>query len=91
MKQILFICCAFVLYGVSTAQKNQYSVSLTNAIHHEAKIELNVPKVAIHSALIFKMRCSSPERYITHEFGKNVYDVMAKDLNGKRIPMNRID
>ncbi len=37
------------------------------------------------------MSRSSPGRYATHEFGKNVYDVTATDQSGKKITVNRID
>ena len=83
MKQILFLCCSFIFYAASIAQKIQYIVSFPNAVHHEVHIELKVSEVPINKTAIFKMSRSSPGRYATHEFGKNVYDVMAKDMNGK--------
>lgn len=72
------------------AQKSSYTVSFPNAVHHEAHIELAVTGIPAGPA-IFKMSRSSPGRYATHEFGKNVYDVQAKDLSGKPVTVNRID
>lgn len=37
------------------------------------------------------MSRSSPGRYATHEFGKNIYDVKATDKNGNKIALQRID
>ena len=37
------------------------------------------------------MSRSSPGRYATHEFGKNIYDVKAFGKTGKQININRID
>jgi len=65
-------------------------MSFPNAVHHEAHIDLTVTGIALKPA-IFKMSRSSPGRYATHEFGKNVYDVTATDQSGKRITVNRID
>jgi predicted metalloprotease with PDZ domain len=37
------------------------------------------------------MSRSSPGRYATHEFGKNIYDVKAFDQQGKPLPIVRVD
>jgi len=64
-----------------SAQKTvQYKISFPNAVHHDAEIELLVPDVP-PGYLTFRMSRSSPGRYATHEFGKNIYDV--KVFNGK--------
>ncbi len=65
-------------------------MSFPNAVHHEAHIELTASGIPAKPA-IFRMSRSSPGRYATHEFGKNVYDVSATDKNGKGITVNRID
>ena len=65
-------------------------MSFPNAVHHEARIDLTVSGIALKPA-VFKMSRSSPGRYATHEFGKNVYDVTAKDPSGKELVINRID
>jgi predicted metalloprotease with PDZ domain len=82
MKKIA--CFSFVLFIVIglSAQKVAYKMSFPNAIHHEARIDLTVTGITLQPA-VFKMSRSSPGRYATHEFGKNVYDVSAKDQSGK--------
>lgn len=72
------------------AQKISYKVTFPNAVHHEARISLSVTGLQ-QKAAIFKMSRSSPGRYATHEFGKNVYDVTATDQQGKTLDIRRID
>jgi predicted metalloprotease with PDZ domain len=76
------ICCA--------AQKISYVVSFPNLVHHEAEISVTVSGNT-QKALIFRMSRSSPGRYATHEFGKNVYNVKAFDKDGKQIVVTRTD
>jgi predicted metalloprotease with PDZ domain len=74
----------------SFAQRVSYIVSFPNLAHHEAQIELIVSNIPTRSA-IFRMSRSSPGRYATHEFGKNIYDVSATDEAGKPLTVNRMD
>ena len=90
MKKLLFVSFFLFSFFISQSQKLMYAVSFPNAIHHEAHIELTVTHLADGPA-IFKMSRSSPGRYATHEFGKNVYDVAAKDATGKSIMVKRVD
>ncbi len=90
MKKLLIFTVTFVSISCLYAQKISYKVSFPNAIHHEAHIELTANGIPLKPA-VFKMSRSSPGRYATHEFGKNVYDVSAVDANGKKISVNRID
>jgi predicted metalloprotease with PDZ domain len=72
------------------AQKISYILSFPNINHHEASISLTVSGIVQKNA-IFRMSRSSPGRYATHEFGKNIYDVKAFDKTGKQIAIDRID
>lgn len=72
------------------AQRISYIVSFPNLAHHEARIELVVSDIPNRTA-IFRMSRSSPGRYATHEFGKNVYDIGAFDQAGKPLTINRTD
>lgn len=74
----------------ATAQKISYDVSFPNIVHHEASIEVTVTG-APQKQLLFRMSRSSPGRYATHEFGKNVYDVIALDKAGKPTSVQRGD
>jgi predicted metalloprotease with PDZ domain len=90
MKKLAVFLLVVTVCTAAHAQKIVYKVSFPNAAHHEAHIELTVTGITAKPAL-FRMSRSSPGRYATHEFGKNVYDVTAKDKNGKTITVNRID
>lgn len=82
---VFLVFCLF-----TQAQKIAYKVSFPNAVHHEAIISITASGIQTKPA-IFRMSRSSPGRYATHEFGKNVYNVKATDKNGKSITINRID
>jgi predicted metalloprotease with PDZ domain len=84
-----FLFCT-LLFSAAMAQKISYKVSFPNAVHHEAHIEVTASGIPAKPA-IFRMSRSSPGRYATHEFGKNVYDVTATDGTGKPVTVNRID
>lgn len=72
------------------AQRVSYIVSFPNLSHHEAQIELVVSDITNRTG-VFRMSRSSPGRYATHEFGKNIYDVKAFDQSGKALIINRTD
>ena len=91
MLQKLFLPLLALLLVIQTnAQKISYKVAFPNAVHHEARISLSVTGLQ-QKAAIFKMSRSSPGRYATHEFGKNVYDVTATDQQGRPLEIRRID
>jgi predicted metalloprotease with PDZ domain len=90
MKKLTVLVLGIALIITAQAQKMSYRMSFPNAIHHEAVIQLTASNIPLKPA-IFRMSRSSPGRYATHEFGKNVYDVTATDKNGKAIAVNRID
>jgi len=75
---------------IAQAQRVSYIVSFPNLAHHEALVQLIVTDIPTRTA-VFRMSRSSPGRYATHEFGKNVYDVAAFDQNGKSLTINRTD
>jgi len=79
-----------LILQTAVAQRVSYIVSFPNLVHHEAKIELVVSDITARTA-VFRMSRSSPGRYATHEFGKNVYDVKAFDQNGKPLNIVRTD
>ncbi|TDE17551.1 M61 family metallopeptidase [Dyadobacter psychrotolerans] len=72
------------------SQKVSYQVSFPNIVHHEAKIDVTVTGAG-QKDLVYRMSRSSPGRYATHEFGKNVYDVKAFDRSGKVVKVSRLD
>ena len=73
---------------ISFAQQNKYSISFENAVHHEAKINIEFPEIATDTFTV-RMSRSSPGRYAIHEFAKNVYGFRATDGNGKELKVTR--
>ncbi|TDW97229.1 M61 family metallopeptidase [Dinghuibacter silviterrae] len=67
-----------------------YSLSFSHYMHHEAVVDLTVHQ-APAGPLTFRMSRSSPGRYATHEFGKNVYDISAKDASGNPLQIRQVD
>ncbi|HEX8461359.1 MAG TPA: M61 family peptidase, partial [Segetibacter sp.] len=61
-----------------------------NAIHHEAEITV-VATGLPGTPAIFRMSRSSPGRYAKHEFGKNVYNVLAFNEDGKALKLEKED
>jgi predicted metalloprotease with PDZ domain len=88
-KYFLFFLMAGAL-RTSYAQRVSYIVSFPNLAHHEAQIQLIVTDIPTRTA-VFRMSRSSPGRYATHEFGKNIYDIVAFDQNSKPMTVNRLD
>jgi predicted metalloprotease with PDZ domain len=94
MKNLLLITAACLLASASIAQTSQnaisYSVSFPNVVHHEAEIAMTIPQVPA-GPLKVRMSRSSPGRYATHEFGKNIYNVKATDGNNKPLVLNQLE
>jgi predicted metalloprotease with PDZ domain len=94
MKKIflLFVISFFAFAAVAQPEPKGifYSVSFPNAVHHEAEIMMTIPQSPAKS---FRVRVSrsSAGRYATHEFGKNIYNVTATDINGKLLPLKQIE
>ncbi|MDA9554718.1 PDZ domain-containing protein [Pelobium sp.] len=81
---------AFVSKNLSAQEPIQYTLSFENAVHHEALVSMYIPQVPA-GALTVRMSRSSPGRYATHEFGKNIYNVHAFDADGKEIAINQVE
>lgn len=90
MKKLAVLLAAPMLCSYAFAQSIRYDVSFPNIVHHEARIAVSVSD-APQKELFFRMSRSSPGRYATHEYGKNVYDVVAFDKTGKSVPVQRVD
>ncbi|HEY0898569.1 MAG TPA: M61 family peptidase, partial [Sphingobacteriaceae bacterium] len=91
MQKILSLAALLFSCGMASAQTTplQYTISFPNAVHHEAQVELTVPD-APAGVLKVRVSRSSPGRYATHEFGKNIYNVQAFDRSGKKITINQV-
>jgi predicted metalloprotease with PDZ domain len=83
-----FLSVILLITLKSWSQTTRYEISFPNYIHHEAKIKVSFPKCK--STTIVRMSRSSPGRYATHEFGKNIYQVRAYDsASGKSIAIDQ--
>ncbi|WP_127130081.1 M61 family metallopeptidase [Pseudoflavitalea rhizosphaerae] len=92
MKKSLSLFFSLLVILSLQAQQISYSVSFPNITHHEAQISLNVTGIGTkQKTAVFRMSRSSPGRYATHEFGKNVYDVKAFGRNNKPLTVTRIE
>ncbi len=95
MKKIFLTLIIAVLFtGTSIAQAPikaiYYNISFPNAVHHEAEIVMTIPQ-APGGVLRLHMSRSSAGRYATHEFGKNVYNVKAANVNGTPLEIKQIE
>jgi predicted metalloprotease with PDZ domain len=90
MKKIIITGALCLSYYLGEAQKIAYNVSFPNIVHHEAQIAMEVSDFS-QKELVIRMSRSSPGRYATHEYGKNVYDVKATDKDGKSVEVLRLD
>lgn len=90
MRRTFALLTLLCFFRMASGQRISYIVGFPNIVHHEARIELIASDIPGNHA-IFRMSRSSPGRYATHEFGKNVYDVQAFDAQGKPLTINRID
>jgi len=89
MKNFLGTAIGSLLSLAAFAQNEiSYAVSFPNAIHHEAEISMLIPNVPA-GTLKVRMSRSSPGRYATHEFGKNIYHLKAFDGTGKALTVNQ--
>ncbi|WP_316830522.1 M61 family metallopeptidase [Pedobacter aquatilis] len=89
MKKIIGTAVVTLL-SLSVFAQNEisYTVSFPNVVHHEAQISMLIPNVP-EGKLTVRMSRSSPGRYATHEFGKNVYNLKAFDASGKPLLLNQ--
>jgi predicted metalloprotease with PDZ domain len=91
MKNLYLSAMALLLSAGAYAQNEIfYTVSFPNAVHHEAEISMRVSQVPA-GTLRFRMSRSSPGRYATHEFGKNIYNVKAYGENNKLLTVKQVE
>ena len=91
MRTSLFLLLfLFLTLNLSAQKPIEYKISFPNAVHHEAEVELLIPD-APAGPLTFRMSRSSPGRYATHEFGKNVYAVKAFNGKGSELTVIQVE
>ena len=87
-KPLLVILLLLTSFSAIAQQEISYELSFPNAIHHEAEVTMQIPNVPA-GPLKVRMSRSSPGRYATHEFGKNVYKFQAFDEQGKKLTVHQ--
>jgi predicted metalloprotease with PDZ domain len=86
----VFVLGFLILNIVVVAQSQiEYEISFPNAAHHEAEIVVTINNAPANKPLEMRMSRSSPGRYATHEFARNVYNVRATDANGAPLVITR--
>ena len=77
--------------GVASAQSSNavsYYVTFPEPEHHWLRVEATFP-VLPPGPFIARMSRSSPGRYATHEFAKNVFRISARDGSGRSLTVRR--
>jgi predicted metalloprotease with PDZ domain len=94
MKKFYLLAIILLLATASFPQQEQkpifYSVSFPNAVHHEAEVAITVPQ-APGGKMLLRMSRSSAGRYATHEFGKNIYNIKASNVDGSSLTVNQLE
>jgi predicted metalloprotease with PDZ domain len=94
MKKFYLLAVVLFWAAESFAQQEPkaifYSVSFPNTVHHEAEIMITIPQ-APSGKIMLCMSRSSAGRYATHEFGKNIYNVKAFNVDGSSLTINQIE
>ncbi|TFF40083.1 M61 family metallopeptidase [Mucilaginibacter psychrotolerans] len=93
MKKLFMLTAASLLAVSAMAQKQKaiyYTISFPNAVHHEAEVLLTIPQ-APGGALKIHMSRSSPGRYATHEFGKNIYNLKATGADNVPLVIKQLE
>lgn len=84
---LLFLLVA----GAATAQSRDpvsYRVTFPAPEHHWLRVEATFPALAA-GPFTAQMSRSSPGRYATHEFAKNIFRIEARDGGGRSLPVVR--
>jgi len=86
------ICALFAIVAIAQPAPKAiyYTVSFPNAVHHEAEIVMTVAQ-APAGTMRLRMSRSSAGRYATHEFGKNIYNVKAFNVDGTALVLKQIE
>jgi len=96
MKKFYLLAIAILFTSISFAQQNTgekaifYSMSFPNAAHHEAEIVITIPNAGA-KPIVLRMSRSSAGRYATHEFGKNIYNVKATNVDGSSLQVKQLE
>ncbi len=89
MKKLFFGAgLLFAQLSLYAQSEIRYEVNFPNLVHHEAEITMHLNEIP-SGPFEVRMSRSSPGRYATHEFGKNVYGLRVVDDKGNTLKVNR--
>ncbi|HEX2723882.1 MAG TPA: hypothetical protein VHM24_13280 [Gemmatimonadaceae bacterium] len=76
-----YLLLALVPLSARAQQKSiEYEISFPNRAQHEARVKAVFRGIPRQSTLEARMARSSPGRYASSSFAKNIYDVSATDM-----------
>jgi predicted metalloprotease with PDZ domain len=87
--QVFFLTFLLLTIAAFAQSKIEYEISFPNAAHHEAEIVVSFSDLPAGKPLELRMSRSSPGRYATHEFARNVYNLRAVDERGAPLNVTR--
>lgn len=91
MKKIYLFIAGLLIVPAAFAQKAIfYEVYFPNAAHHEAHIIMTIPEAPAGTIKV-RMSRSSAGRYATAEFGKNIYNVKAFNVDSSAVAIKQIE
>jgi predicted metalloprotease with PDZ domain len=91
MKNIYLSIAALLVTGAAFAQKPIfYTIAFPNAAHHEAEVVMTIPDAPAGNFKV-RMSRSSAGRYATHEFGKNIYNIKAFNVDSSAIELKQLE
>lgn len=87
----LLMLCFFCLPadGRTDTRHITYEVSFDRIEHHEALVTATFTGLTVDAPAELRVSRTSPGRYALHEFAKNVYDVVATDMDGHSLVVER--
>jgi predicted metalloprotease with PDZ domain len=72
---VYLLLATFLMAASLQAQTIRYEISFDNRVHHEAEVHITYAGLPAGKPLELRMSRSSPGRYATHEFSKNLYNI----------------
>src|SRR5262245_9197355 len=88
MFRVFAVAALVLLFGAQTERAVVYHVTVPQPEHHWLQVDVTFPGLGA-MPLRARMSRSSPGRYATHEFAKNVFAVEAFDGQGRKLSFTR--
>ena len=85
----LFLSCIY-LHSTFSQDTLTYTIYFPNAVHHEAEITLRLENLPSEELTVI-MSKSSPGRYATHNFAKNIYNLSAFNDTDAKVSIQKTE